>query len=699
MSVDRPTFHESWFRVSTLTPRLRAGIRIARHRVRGRLWFVASDPVGQRFVRLSGPAYRFASRLDGRATVAQAWDDAQTIDLDDAPTQGEAIRVIAQLHQAGMLVADLPGSTAVLLRRLQNRAVQEWGARARGFLFPRIPLFDPDRLLSLLTPALGWLFSPLGIIVWLAASAWGLSSIIGLEDAITRSAAGSLDPSSWPALLACFVVIKAGHELAHGIACKALARREVGGDANDSGVHTLGVMLLVLFPVPYVDASSASMLRSKWHRIIVSGAGMLFEVGAAGFAAVVWSSTSETTITHAIAWNIMLAASIGTLLFNANPLLRYDGYYILADLIGSPNLAQRSRAFLLHIVRKFAFGVERSAPPPHEDGEQAVLFSYALLSSVYRIALSLVIAWFVATQVPLLGVLIAAATIFAMIVVPLGNALHHLSTSRELDGKRGRAFAITCAAVLMISLPLFLLPVQESRVASGSVEPATWSVLSSETSGEVISVHGRGTVDDGQVLVSIASPELVVQQAVLDARRRETSARRRIAVTTDAALVGVFDERLRSIDAQLERLRDRLAQTSVPAVARGVWEPRDSMLGSFVRQGDPLGRFAEAGESIVRVRVDQDLASLLSDSVTEVELLERGSHKRSATGVIRSTTPASQRSEAGVESGFDVIVSPDDARRFVDGQAVVVRFALPRRSLASQWSARFQRLVQREFES
>ncbi|MEM8835753.1 MAG: PqqD family protein [Planctomycetota bacterium] len=699
MSIDRPTFHESWFRVASLTPRLRAGVRFARHRVRGRLWFVAADPVGQRFVRLSGPAYRFASRLDGRTSVAQAWDDAQTIDHDDAPTQGEAIRVLAQLHQAGMLVADLPGATAVLLRRLQKRAVQEWSGRARGFLFPRIPIFDPDRLLNALTPIFGWLFSPLGILVWLIASALGFASLVGYGDAIARSASESLDPASWPALLACFVVIKAGHELAHGIACKALARREIGGEHRDAGVHTLGVMLLVLFPVPYVDASSASMLRSKWDRAVVSAAGMLFEVGAAAIAAVVWSATSETTVTHAVAWNVMLAASIGTLLFNANPLLRYDGYYILADLIGSPNLAPRSRAFLLHLARSRAFGVKRSTPPPHERGEQPVLIAYGVLSSVYRVALSLVIAWFVATQVPMLGVLIAAATIWVMIVVPLVNAAHHLATSRELAGRRTRAFAVSLGALFVLLVPLLAVPVKEHRVVSGMVEPQSWSVVVAGVSGEVTSIARRGPADPQEVLVVIANPELAVERTVLDARRHEAEARRRIAVATDAALVSVFDERLATLDAQLQRLDERLHRSRINAPSPGTWQPGTSALGAFVRQGDALGVFSNAGDSIVRIGVDQDVASLLSDATARVELLPHGSHRAPTTGTVRSTAPASERARTSETAEFDVIVTPDNTAAFIAGQRVDVRFELPARSLAQQWGARLQRLVQREFES
>jgi putative peptide zinc metalloprotease protein len=97
----------------------------------------------------------------------------------------------------------------------------------------------------------------------------------------------------------------------------------------------MGVMFLVFFPLPYVDASSAWAFRKKWQRAIVGMAGVMAELAAASIAAIVWTQTSTGTV-HIIAYNVIFVASVSTLLFNGNPLLRFDAYYVLADLLEIP---------------------------------------------------------------------------------------------------------------------------------------------------------------------------------------------------------------------------------------------------------------------------------------------------------------------------------------------------------------------------
>src|SRR4029077_13640502 len=169
-----------------------------------------------------------------------------------------------------------------------------------------------------------------------------------------------------------FLVLKALHELGHGYAVKAF-----GGT-----VHEIGIMFLVFAPMPYVDASAASEFRSKWQRALVGAAGMLVEVFIAALALYVWLAV-EQGLVRAFAYNVIVVAGISTVIFNGNPLLRYDGYYILSDLLEIPNLAQRATRYWGHLVYSYLFrteGQEFSGTP----GERAWFLFYAPSAFAYR---------------------------------------------------------------------------------------------------------------------------------------------------------------------------------------------------------------------------------------------------------------------------------------------------------------------------
>jgi len=333
-------------------------VQTRRQRFRGRDWWIVEDPATNQYFRMNRPAYRFVGLLDGRRSVGEVWTlCAQTLDVE-APTQGEAIALLGQLYAANLLSTEggtLSGDAEALFRRYGRRRTLETQSRLASFLSLRIPLFDPDRLLGALAGALGWVFSVWGLVIWAAMVAMGVAALAGRWEELARASSRAMSGENLPWLYGAFVVAKVVHELAHGVACKVFGSREGAGGE----VHAMGVMLLVLLPAPYVDATSAWGLRSKWRRITVGGAGMLAEVALAAAAAMVWTRAAEGSVVAAVAANVIFIAGVSTVLFNANPLLRYDGYYMLSDWLEAPNLQQRSREFIKGVVKRRVWGVRK----------------------------------------------------------------------------------------------------------------------------------------------------------------------------------------------------------------------------------------------------------------------------------------------------------------------------------------------------
>ena len=213
---------------------------------------------------------------------------------------------------------------------------------------------DPDHFLERWIGIVGWLFSWVGLALWLMIMVTGLYFVIGNIRELIYQSSDVLAPDNLVLLYLSMVIIKVCHEFGHGFACKRFGR------FNGSGgqVHVMGVMFLVFVPLPYVDASTAWAFRRKWHRAIVGMSGVMVELMGAAIAVIIWANTSTGTL-HIIAYNIIFVASVSMLLFNGNPLLRFDAYYVLSDLLETPNLSQRAKSNLYYLVKRYIWGLNK----------------------------------------------------------------------------------------------------------------------------------------------------------------------------------------------------------------------------------------------------------------------------------------------------------------------------------------------------
>ena len=254
-------FSPSWYRVADLKPRLRLHTEIRRHEYRGKVWFIAQDQLGARSHRFTPQAYRFIGLMDGERTVNNLWHTVTEQQGDDAPTQDEVIRLLGQLHSADLLICDTTPDSAELFRRFQRHERMKWKQRIGSPLAVRFPVFDPDRFLEKTFPHVRWLFGWPGAVLWLlVVSTGGVLAAVNWGPLTENVMDRALAPANLFLLWLVYPFVKALHELGHGYAIK-----KSGGE-----VHDIGIMLLVLVPVPYVDAAAASGFRDKlpWRFLV-----------------------------------------------------------------------------------------------------------------------------------------------------------------------------------------------------------------------------------------------------------------------------------------------------------------------------------------------------------------------------------------------------------------------------------------------
>lgn len=599
----------SWYRVAPLKPRLRSHVHIDQHEYRGQDWYVIQDRFTGRHHRFSSEAYQLVGMMDGRRTLAQIWEAACLRLGDHMPTQDEVIDLLSRLYRADLLqTSAFLDFSDLQQRRLQGRKRRLLTHMASP-LSLRFPLVDPDQFLTLAMPwarpLLGW---P-ALLVWaLIVASASVLAVLHWPDLRGDFSDALLSMENLLLVSLIYPVLKVLHEFGHAFMVK-----KEGGE-----VHEMGVMLLVFMPIPYVDASASTAFRDKGQRMLVGAAGIMVELFVAALMLFVWLGV-ETGAVRALAYNAMLVAGVSTLLFNGNPLLRFDAYYVLADYLEIPNLAQRAASYLGYFLQRHLLGVHQAESPARTPGEARWLLLYALASFVYRIFISFRIVLFIAGKFFFIGIGLALWSVFMMLVAPLWRMAVFLFKDVHMQRKRLRI-------AMTVLLPLFLLIVTVAAVpvplytsCEGVVWVAEESRVHAAAHGFVteVLVESGSTVEIGTPLVKSEDVSLVAQVRLLEKRLEEFRARHQLSLQGDRTEAILMEEELRHIETELahaRELRERLVVTS-PAAGIFVMQDAGDMPGRFVRRGMPIGYVLDRSRLRVRVLVTQaDIERVRTDT-------------------------------------------------------------------------------------
>jgi putative peptide zinc metalloprotease protein len=491
--------------------RLRRDLAIEAQKYEGRTYHVVKDPVSLRYYRLKDNEYFLLTFLDGKHTLEEAQKEYEIryrpdrLKLEDVEAFGQ------QLINAGLAQNESPRAGKQLYEQRKKRRRSEWMQTLTNILYIKIPVFDPDWLLKRMLRWLGWIFT----LSFFAVSVLLMLSAAGLVATHFETFRSKLPEQHiffrfqtiaymWAALGA----VKIIHEFGHGLSCKVF-----GGE-----VHEMGALLLCLSPALYCNVSDAWTLPNKWHRIIISAAGIYVELVIASIATFVWWNSAAHPFINNLALSLMVVCSVSTVVFNANPLMRYDGYYVLADWLEIPNLRERSNRFLKNLTLEYCLGIEVT-PEPYMALWRKILFvSYAIGSYIYRWVVTFAILWFlysflrpykleVISQMLALG---AAGSMAGWPLYRLGKSIY--KRGRVPDMKKWRVLAST---TVLTGLILFacLVPVPVSRIRGPALvqsDPAATGKVYVQRDGILTKLNVRpgDHVEKGEVLAEFRDPDL-----------------------------------------------------------------------------------------------------------------------------------------------------------------------------------------------
>lgn len=633
--------------------RARADLVLTPISFRGRRYWSVKDPSSLRFYQLCDEEHFILQQLDGTASLR----DVQTaFEARFAPRQLQRTHLhafLSMLHHEGLATTRASGQGEHLLERHRESERKQLLQRFSNLLAIRFRGVDPDAFLSWAYPAIRWLFSlpvvTASALLMLAA----VALVVTQFDAVFRrlpSAFAMIGVENLLLLAAVLAVCKVLHELGHAFACK-----HFGGEC-----HELGLMFLVFAPCLYCNVSDAWMIPSKWRRIAISAAGIYIELLLAAICTFLWWF-SQPGLVNTICLNVMLVCSVSTLFFNGNPLLRYDGYFILADLIERPNLRQQAEALLYRIVRRTFTGQEPESSWIVPKDDRLLLAAYGIASFAYRWLVIGTILFFVHRALEPHRLEVIAQSLAVLIVVgAVGPMMWQATQNARKPSKPQRArwlrpsFVFACLVAIFAGL--CFLPISRSVRAPVVLEPANATRVRSKVAGQLLA-HVRygqlvsesepiaelSNADVDQKVVALRGERDVWRQQVQHIERLRVRDRQRgvagvgsqlltakeaLAATERQLAQAVRDQQDFRIAAPLDGIilppRNRLEQSD--ELTLPLWSGRpldDCNAGCFVDAdtvlcmiGDPndlKGTVLVAQHEVERIRVGQPVEILLDE--------------------------------------------------------------------------------------
>lgn len=582
-------FSESWYKVAEIRSGLLNTVEVQKQYCRGELWYVLRDSFNNNYFRVTPEAYGFVAKLTPDKTVQDVWEECLEVHKEKAPSQDDVISLLAQLHSANLLYFKNPPKNEFVFERYREKKQKELQNKLLSLIAVKIPLWNPDRWLEKMMPFIRIVFSGKGFCLWLLVVFFGIKAFIENFQQAYDQTQGILAQSNLIFIYLALAFLKCFHEFGH-----AMLSKRFGGF-----VPTLGVMFLVFTPLPFMDATTSWFFQNRWQRILVGSAGMMVDLFFAAIAAILWANTGDGLV-HSLAFNIMIVGSVSSLLFNCNPLLRFDAYYMLSDALEIPNLYQRSRRQWAYWGEKYLFGVEDAASPSDTVQEASWLALYGISSFVYRMFLTIAIILFLADKVIALGFFVAVLSIVAGILMPLKKMIFYLVSSTKLSKTRKRAVSVSVLIAAAVCCFIGLYPVSYTIRAPGIVKSRDYYKVYATTEGKVEEIHfdSGDFVRAGEIIATLSNYELAMKIKKTEEELYQARVLRQKAISASAVDVSAILEQEKVLKDQLADLQEKKANLRITARGSGIlvasdieslkkrWLKRQTQIGSLVMEGD-----------------------------------------------------------------------------------------------------------------
>lgn len=657
-----------WYRVAKLKLGLHSHVEIHRHDYRGLIWYMLEDTTTGRNHRFNPAAYQFIGLLDGRRSVEDIYQQISEQLKDYAPGQESIIQLLGQLHSADLLQTDVLINSEELFDRQEQQKKSKLKQRFMNPVAQKVPLWDPEDFLNKHFNKVRWLFSYPAAFLWLILISYTIIQASQHWPQISQHfTINALSPYNLLLMFLLYPPIKILHELGHAFSAKL-----EGGE-----VHEMGVNFLLFMPIPYVNVSTATHFRSKYKRMLVSAAGILVESFLAALGLLLFLM-AEPGLIQNIGFNIFIIGGISSLFFNGNPLLKYDGYYILADALSIPNLYQRSGQYWRYFFQYYLFGLKQVSSPASAPGETFWFITFSILSLLYRLA----VLWFIFIMVTekffLIGVILTFWLVSLQILLPLFKMLAFIFNSPSLSNKRSRAILSSSVIIGLLIAVLGFMPIPSYTLTEGVVWQPDEAQLKAEHDGfaGALKVKNNQQIEAGTLVIQLHDPFLQTEAKVARAHLNELQSQYRAKRVSNLVEAGIIKEEIQVAKSELTHILDKNKSMSITAFKGGtlILPQAEDLPGRFIKQGELLGYILAQQASTIRMAVTQEHIGQLRQNIKDIKIRFASDINReySATIIRQAPEATNQLPSAALstQGGGQFIVRPDSENPLLIQQKV-----------------------------
>ncbi len=570
-------------RLGDVRASIRPDLEISRHIFGGEPSYLLVDSVTGQTHRFTAGDYQLVAAIDSRLMLKEVYAGLLKRNVLTEANEEDFYNFVVHLQTLGLLLLPIPNGKS-LHERMQKRADAMKRGKALKWMSIKLPLMRPDAWLGLVLPFFGPLFSKFAFVLWLICSAFCGVIIWRHREDFTSPLGTILAMSNVPVLWTLLVGLKAFHELGHAVACRRFGGR----------VPEVGLLFMMGTPCAYVDASSSWSFPNRWHRIAVALAGMYFESIAGMVALMIWLSTDQGVLHSASHYAIVLSTVV-TIGFNANPLMKYDGYYVLSDLLRMPNLQRDAQKASTALFKRIAFGV--TLPNGPWRAREYLLALFGMKCMTYRVAVMFGIATLLAVLIPVVGPIFSAIFLLPTLFGFARNTFMYLGHSKEIAQSRWRAISVSAAIASIFLVVGGLLPVPGGEKTTGIAMRRDERAVRTAVDGFLVNhlVRDGTEVETGTKLFNFENHELEVQRAELQSRVQSLALEMSSKAAINVQLAAITQTQLATARSELEQVEHQLRQLQIAAPQTGRLTSTQGKLqtGRFYRRGEPLATICD----------------------------------------------------------------------------------------------------------
>ncbi len=585
----------------------------------GMTHYVIKDPIALKYFRFKIEEYFLLQQFDGKQTlqdvkrVFERKYRPQTITVDDL------LRFASQLHEAGIALIDSPDQAQALVRRRKKNQWKKFWQFLANILYIKVPVVDPEKLLTGMYPYFRWIYTKGFIAFSVGMMLAALTLVASQYQTFSARLPDFQSFFNWRTIVyfwCSLAIVKVIHEFGHGLTAK-----HFGGE-----VHEMGMLFLVLTPALYCDVTDSWLLPNKWKRIWISAAGIYVELFLASLATFVWWNT-EQGLLNSLCLATMFICSVNTVLFNANPLLRYDGYYVMSDYLEIPNLRVKSTQFFAYLFQEKVLGLEIPVQSYMPRSRRTLFVMYAICSYVYRWVVTFSILFFLSQflkpyKLESVSYMIALGSLVPLLVMPMYQIVKFVrqpGRMRKVKKVRAGVFAAVTVAlvtgVLLIPTPL---RVQGTLVLTAAKPDEVYAEVAGRL--ESIEVKDGEFVKKDDVLATLSNPEKRLEYYQLLEQSEANHVKGVLNGTSpdpsSRAMSVQYFKAEEDLEPAIHKISDQIDKLTLIASRDGqvMGVPGKEVRGQYLKPGKPLFEIGDPRKLEAHIILDQSDIDLVKAS-------------------------------------------------------------------------------------